>query len=87
MNIKGITNFSSIDHLANGIINITINGYSLDQIYGINLLDMSGRLIENVNLTNLANLSLDISTYSRGVYTLELIGNDSSIIRKQIIKN
>ena len=49
----------------------------------IDILDVTGKKIETINITN--NLVIiDLSAYSKGVYFLEIIKNDSTIIKKVV---
>ncbi len=66
-------------------LNIDIN-YK-DKISEINLLDLSGQLLETRELTrSVNNISFDLSGYSSGVYLIQFVTNKGTFYKKAIVK-
>lgn len=65
----------------NGSITITTS----QNVNNVEVYDMSGRLVKNLNLKGTGNLTTDISALNAGVYFVKIYGDNSSAI-KQIVK-
>lgn len=64
---------------------LTILGIDLDKFKTIELLDVSGRLVEKW-VVNSSEMNLDLSKHAQGAYTLRINGNGLEIV-KRIQKN
>ncbi|RAJ18010.1 T9SS type A sorting domain-containing protein [Olleya aquimaris] len=70
---------------SNGVFNIKTNA---NQTFNLSVYDVTGKIIYtqlDVKATN-TNYQLDLSTYSTGVYFLNLESNNSKITKKLIVK-
>jgi hypothetical protein len=63
----------------------TINIVSNDNINVINILDNKGSLILSQSF-NENNVSINVSDFSKGIYTVNIISSENSVSQKVIIK-
>ncbi len=59
----------------------------VDDMQQVQLLDVSGRLLETQNAQNLNRLDLNISVVPAGVYFLRVTVNDGSVVSKRLVKH
>jgi hypothetical protein len=70
---------------ANTSLNVEIN-YT-DRIHEINLLDISGQLLEAREfINNVNNLEFDVSSYSSGVYLIQFVTDKGTFYKKAIVE-
>jgi hypothetical protein len=49
--------------------------------------DVAGRLIKSINLTNLQESSIDLSSFSDGIYGVELLVDGKISLKRNIVKS
>jgi len=67
----------------NGRFNLQFKNLNSSSKNIINIIDVTGKKIETIKITNHL-VTIDLSAYSKGVYFLEILKNDSTIIKKVI---
>jgi hypothetical protein len=68
---------------ANEFINISANNHLIKQVQ---LMEIPGNIVQTVSLTEQHQTGIDISNLSAGLYVLQIILNDNTIITKKITK-
>jgi hypothetical protein len=70
---------------SHGLVNFAINGPSSENI-NVRLFDLMGNIIlqKDMNVNGLANTTVDLSTYAKGVYLVQL-SSGSDIVTKKIV--
>lgn len=69
----------------NGLIHIQPMNESL-QVQHLSLYDMQGRLISQTAVPSAEVIEVDLATYPKGIYLIELQHTDGSTFRKQVIR-
>ena len=87
----GTDNFSSLDKLniypnpSNGIFSITKN--STTQISKIKIFDTNAKLLKEIELdTNKQENAVDLSSFTKGIYFMEISNNEDKIVKKIMLK-
>ena len=80
------SSFKVYPNPTNGLVHIVLPNELNTNSSKLFLKDMTGRSVELVFDQSSSLIDIDLSSYSNGVYLLELYANDEMISRKQIVK-
>ncbi|WP_163707202.1 LamG-like jellyroll fold domain-containing protein [Mangrovibacterium lignilyticum] len=72
---------------ANSILHVTYSEFSKRDSATLQLFNMNGSVVTNMNIKPSSNADLDVSNLSSGVYMLQLTTSEGSITKKVIIKH
>ena len=82
--VKNKNLFNIYPNPSNSISNIIIEGFDNEKVYSADILDLTGKLIESIQITD-SRHQLNISNYKTGVYILQ-ISDGLSITQKKLVK-
>jgi hypothetical protein len=85
LSVSNIDLFHSISIYPNPALDfVTLENNSNTELEGVKIYDISGRLLQDVVITNSFNHRINISNLSTGIYMFHIYGDHSSTIKKVI---
>jgi hypothetical protein len=75
--------FATYPNPAKNVINVTNTTDAL--ISNVEITDLNGRIVKNVNFSDLSEVQVSVTDLAQGVYTMKII-SDKGIVTKKVIK-
>ena len=89
LNQEGIENLVVYPNPTEGIVNFEFPDLFNSDI-ALNLIDTQGRLVKDFGLykfnSETSKVSLDLSSFAKGVYFINITNNDSTLVKKIVLK-
>jgi hypothetical protein len=82
--ITGI-NFVAYPNPANTNLQLKLQMVSDQPSTQVNILDISGKLVQKANVSTNGITNIDVSNFAKGLYHLQMIHNDQVVVRKVVV--